>query len=185
MMENNYDIFVSYRREDGAQYARILSLMLEERGYKVFHDHSSLISGNFADQIRNVIQNTHIFVMVLSPHYLDRCNNESDWVRQEILLAYQYKKYIIPVNPDNLFTKVPSGIPTEIKQVVEKHQHAQVSFGQFLESSIDKLVACIPSKDRTSIKREASYDVFLAYPRKDFYAGYKLAEIIRSNGFSV
>ena len=112
MMENNYDIFVSYRREDGAQYARILSLMLEKRGYKVFHDHTTLISGNFADQIRNVIQDTHIFIMVLSPHYLDRCNNEIDWVRQEIMLAYQFKKYIIPVNPDNLFTNVPSDIPT-------------------------------------------------------------------------
>lgn len=185
MIENNYDIFVSYRREDGAQYARILSLMLENRGYKVFHDHTAMISGNFADQIRNVIQDTHIFIMVLSPHYLDRCNNENDWVRQEIMLAYQYKKYIIPVNPDNLFTNVPSNTPTEIKQVVEMHQHAQVNFGQFLESSIDKLVACILDKDRTSEKIEASYDVFLAYPRKDINAGDKLAEIIRSNGFSV
>ena len=185
MMENNYDIFVSYRREDGAQYARILSLMLEKRGYKVFHDHTTLISGNFADQIRNVIQDTHIFIMVLSPHYLDRCNNEIDWVRQEIMLAYQFKKYIIPVNPDNLFTNVPSDIPTEIKQVVEMHQHAQVSFGQMLEASIDKLVESIPNNKKTSSDRNVFYDIFLAYPRRDSSAGDKLAEIVRSNGFSV
>ena len=185
MMENNYDIFVSYRREDGAQYARILSLMLEKRGYKVFHDHTTLISGNFADQIRNVIQDTHIFIMVLSPHYLDRCNNEIDWVRQEIMLAYQFKKYIIPVNPDNLFTNVPSDIPTEIKQVVEMHQHAQVSFGQMLEASIDKLVESISNNKKTSSDRNVFYDIFLAYPRRDSSAGDKLAEIVRSNGFSV
>lgn len=36
MVGNNYDIFISYRREGGAQYARILQLMLIQRGYKVF-----------------------------------------------------------------------------------------------------------------------------------------------------
>ena len=35
-MTDNYDIFISYRRDGGAQYARILQLELEKRGYRVF-----------------------------------------------------------------------------------------------------------------------------------------------------
>ena len=65
------------------------------------------------------------------------------------------------------------------------HQHAQVSFGQMLEASIDKLVESIPNNKKTSSDRNVFYDIFLAYPRRDSSAGDKLAEIVRSNGFSV
>ena len=42
MAEHKYDIFISYRRVGGAQYARILQLMLIQRGYKVFLDYDEL-----------------------------------------------------------------------------------------------------------------------------------------------
>lgn len=38
IMHITYDIFISYRRKGGAQYARIIQLMLAQRGYKVFLD---------------------------------------------------------------------------------------------------------------------------------------------------
>lgn len=180
----HYDIFISYRREDGAQYARILSLMLEKRGYRVFHP-EELKTGNFADEIRNAIRETPVFLMVLSPHYLNRCNNENDWIRQEIMLAYQYEKYIIPVNPDNIFTDIPSDIPTEIKNVVTMRHHAEVSFGQLQESSIDELADSISNKVKTPKNRKTSYDVFLAYPRIDTQAANKLSQMIQANGISV
>ena len=46
-MKQKYDIFISYRRTDGAQYARILQLMLAQRGYKVFIDYDELTDGKF------------------------------------------------------------------------------------------------------------------------------------------
>ncbi|MBR6592354.1 MAG: hypothetical protein IKK81_07030 [Prevotella sp.] len=52
MTNNKYDIFISYRRDGGAQYARILQLMLIQRGYKVFLDYDKLIVGVFSDIIR-------------------------------------------------------------------------------------------------------------------------------------
>ena len=42
MATQQYDIFISYRRTGGAQYARILQLMLTQRGYKVFLDYDEL-----------------------------------------------------------------------------------------------------------------------------------------------
>ena len=45
MQQNKYDIFISYRRDSGAQYARILQLMLMQRGYKVFLDYDELTDG--------------------------------------------------------------------------------------------------------------------------------------------
>ena len=181
----HFDIYISYRREDGTQYARILSQMLKIRGYRVFHDCEELAAGNFADKIRSAIQDTPVFLMILSPQYLNRCKNENDWIRQEIIYAYQYGKYIIPVNPDSLFTGVPSDIPTEIKEAITMRHHASVSFGQLLESSIDKLVDGISNIIKTLQNRKTSYDVFLSDPRFDIESANKLSQTIESNGISV
>ena len=137
---NRYDIFISYRRDGGAQYARILQLELEKRGYKVFLDYEELTDGVFGDNIKEAICEAPIFMMVLSAHYLDRCKNEGDWVREEIMLAIKQQKHFIPINPDNSFVGIPAEVPDEIKQVVGSHQHSEVNFGQLLGASIDKMV---------------------------------------------
>lgn len=140
MEKNKYDIFISYRRDGGAQYARILQLELEKRGYRVFLDYEELTDGVFGDNIKEAIREAPIFMMVLSAHYLDRCKNERDWVREEIMLATKQQKHFIPVNPDNSFDGIPAEVPDEIKQVVGSHQHSEVNFGQLLGASIDKMV---------------------------------------------
>ena len=55
-MSNKYDIFISYRRTGGAQYARILQLMLSQRGFKVFLDYDELKDGVFGKRIKAAIQ---------------------------------------------------------------------------------------------------------------------------------
>lgn len=140
MPNNKYDIFISYRRDGGAQYARILQLELEKRGYKVFLDYEELTDGVFGDNIKEAIREAPIFMMVLSAHYLDRCKNEGDWVREEIMLAIKQQKHIIPINPDNAFDGIPADIPEEIKLIVGSHQHSEVNFGQLLGASIDRMV---------------------------------------------
>lgn len=83
----DYDIFISYRREGGAQYARILKAELEKRGYRgrVFLDYDELRDGKFDSRIMAAIDSARVFIFILSPGSLDRCCNADDWVRQEIL----------------------------------------------------------------------------------------------------
>lgn len=99
-MESTYDIFISYRRDGGAQYARILQLMLSQRGYRVFLDYDELKDGVFGKRIKAAIKAAPVFMLVLSKDSLDRCKNEDDWVREEILYAIEHQKKIVPVNPD-------------------------------------------------------------------------------------
>lgn len=54
-MHTPYDIFISYRRTTGAQYARIIQLMLAQRGYKVFLDYDELKDGVFGKRIKAAI----------------------------------------------------------------------------------------------------------------------------------
>lgn len=137
---SKYDIFISYRRDGGAQYARILQLMLIQRGYKVFLDYDELTDGIFSDKIRAAIEETPVFMLVLSKGSMKRCTNDGDWVRKEITLAVNQNKHIIPVNPDNGFDGFPEGMPSDLKEFISSRQHSEISFGQALGVTIDLLI---------------------------------------------
>lgn len=139
-MASKYDIFISYRRDGGAQYARILQLMLTQRGYRVFLDYDELKDGVFSNHIKEAIADAPIFMLVLSAGALERCTNEGDWLRQEIMLAAQKNKHIIPVNPDNTFDGIPDGVPSEVAITAGSHQHSEIPFGQTLGITVDFMI---------------------------------------------
>lgn len=139
-MEKKYDIFISYRREGGAQYARILQLMLLQRGYRVFLDYDELSDGKFGNHIKDAIEHSSIFMIILSNNSLRRCKNEDDWVRKEILYALELEKILIPVNPDSSFDGIPADIPSEIVDEIKNCQQSEVSFGQLLGVTVDFMI---------------------------------------------
>jgi hypothetical protein len=139
-MAQKYDVFISYRRDDGAQYARILQLQLEKRGYKVFLDYEELTDGVFGDNIKEAINEAPIFIMVLTPQYLQRSMEKESWVREEIEMAINANKHFIPVDPDHKFNGVPTGTPSGIANIVGTHQHSAIDFGQALGATIELMV---------------------------------------------
>lgn len=140
-MGNKYDIFISYRRAGGAQYARILQLMLSQRGFKVFLDYDELKDGVFGKRIKAAIQEAPIFMLVLSKDSLDRCKNEDDWVREEIIYALQGGKKIIPVNPDKSFDGIHTTIPENIASIANDLQHSEIDFGQTLGVCVEFMIS--------------------------------------------
>lgn len=96
----HYDIFISYRRATGKNFARIIKPELEKRGFHVFLDFDELKDGVFDKRIMDAIKDSPIFLMILSKGALDRCVNENDWVRAEIMYASEQNKHIIPVEVD-------------------------------------------------------------------------------------
>lgn len=140
MADRKYDIFISYRRDDGAQYARILQLELEKRGYHIFLDYEELTDGVFGDDIKEAIRQASVFMMVLTPLYLTRSMEQDSWVREEIELAIAEEKHFIPVDPDRSFKGVPDGTPDGIAQIVSNHQHSTIDFGQALGATVDLMV---------------------------------------------
>ena len=96
-MDNKYDIFISYRRDNGEDKARILNQFLSTVGYRVFFDHESGMTGEFETEILAAVEIAPVFLMLLTPHCLDRCNDEGDWVRREILKAESLGKNFVGV----------------------------------------------------------------------------------------
>lgn len=96
MSKQHYDVFISYRR-DAYDSANLIATRLKVEGFRVFFDLEAMRSGKFNEQLYSVIEECKDFVLVLSPDALDRCHNEEDWVRKEILYAMERKKNIVPV----------------------------------------------------------------------------------------
>lgn len=140
MPDKHYDIFISYRREGGKNYARVIKPELEKRGFKVFLDFDELKDGKFDQRILDAIDDAPIFMLILSNGCLDRCVNDDDWVRQEILHADRSGKHIVPVEVDKSFRQMPDLVPDDVKNVVGQHQFSQVDTETLLTASMDELV---------------------------------------------
>ena len=93
----SYQIFISYRREGGEALAYLINERLSAAGYKVFYDMESLTSGKFNTKLLEVIDVCEDILVVLPPRALDRCIDENDWLRLEIIYALKKGKNIIPV----------------------------------------------------------------------------------------
>lgn len=96
MTQQKYDIFISYRR-DSFNQANLICTRLKALGYRVFIDVEALNSGKFNEQLLSVIKDCKDFIVVLPPDALDRCVNDDDWVRREVMCAMENKKNIIPI----------------------------------------------------------------------------------------
>lgn len=92
-MPDKPTVFISYRREGGADLARYLHDKLTDMGADVFFDVESIPSGErFAAMIEREIILRDTFLIILKPDTLD-----SEWVRREALLALKHRKQIIPL----------------------------------------------------------------------------------------
>lgn len=96
-MNKKYDIFISYRRAGGIDSAVALQSLLHRMHYRVFLDVDGLHNGRFDESLLKHIHDCKDFLLVLSPHALDRCSEEGDWVRTEIEYAMSLGKNIVPI----------------------------------------------------------------------------------------
>ncbi len=162
--KEHYDIFVSYRRKDingndNSPIARSIKKELESLGYKVFFDYSELRDGEFEEKILPAIANAKIFVLVLTPHALDRCADEGDWVRREIEQAQGNNLKIIPVNVDDKFGEIPAGVPNHIKGV-RRIQDSTIYMGSSFERDIKAMDEERIAPYITYIKKKRQVELF-------------------------
>lgn len=110
-MHMTYDVFISYRRT-AFEAANLLSTHLKSKGYNVFFDLEEMNQGKFNEQIIDRIKECKDFIIVLPANALDRCVDEGDWVRREILCAIENGKNIIPLMLEGFVwpTPMPQGL---------------------------------------------------------------------------
>lgn len=172
------DVFISYRRDGGDMFAHILYDRLTAKGFSVFQDVESLRSGMFNTAIFEKIDECTDFVLVLPPQGLNRCENEDDWVRQEILYAIRKGKNIIPVMLKGF--SWPDKLPHGMEDL--PYYNGITPSTEFFEQSIEKLISFLKSnhtakKDSSYLKRHklrfillaSVFGLFLIYPLIEVY----------------
>ena len=160
----SYDIFISYRRKGaGAGVAGELQAKLENLGHKVFLDVDEIGSGQFPVQIENAIDDCKDFLLVLSPGTLDRCIDEEDWVRREIVQAQNAKKNIIGVGLPGFIMPKAEALPEPLKPLTTiqvflwTHEYRTASF----ERIVENLVSSVLKKRRNRRGRLAMLSLVL------------------------
>ena len=134
-----YDVFVSYRREGGLDFARSIVYYLRIEGFQCFFDQRELRTGPFNQQIFEAIDNSKYFLSVLTKAALDRCVNGDDWVRQEIEHALKQGIKIVPVYVHGEELTFPESLPDSLK-VLKTMQASPIDRDQYFEETLLKMV---------------------------------------------
>ena len=122
-------IFISYRREGGAEMAQMFKEFLEGQGFRVFLDVSGLSNGKFDSQILAHIEGHAHLLLVCSKGCLDRCNDEADWIRMEVAHALKLKRNVVPVTLPGFVWPDRAALPEEMRDLsahnafVYSHDH--------------------------------------------------------------
>src|SRR5215469_4106373 len=121
-------IFLSYRREDAAPYARLLQFQLRERfpDAQVFMDLDSIEAGlDFAEVIQEAVDSCVVLVALIGRQWATladeegnrRLDNPDDYVRFEVQTALEQGVRVIPVLVDGARPLRQEHLPAELRKL--------------------------------------------------------------------
>lgn len=118
-----YDVFISYRRAGGADFAQLLKLQLRALGLEVFLDVENLGTGDFSDQLVESIHTSRAVLLVWTKGCMDRFLGDSDpsctdFVRMEYAQALRLKKTVVPVYKEDFVFPGEAQLPADVRGVM-------------------------------------------------------------------
>jgi hypothetical protein len=130
-MNDAAPIFISYRRSDAGGHARALHEYLSGRfgPERVFFDRSTIEGGDvFTDTIREGVKGCAALLALIAPEWLEvkgadgnrRLENAADIVRQEIGLALELGKKVIPILFDDTPVPPADRLPGPLKALASR-----------------------------------------------------------------
>lgn len=150
-MTNNYDIFISYRRDGGFETAKHLHDLLIRDGYTVSFDIDTLREGDFDKLLLERINQCTDFVLIIDKHAFDRTldktfDKKKDWLRIELAYALKAQKNIIPIFLNGI-KQFPSNLPDDIAGVMTKNapEYNMSYFDEFYKK-LKTFLQCSPRK---------------------------------------
>lgn len=146
-MQNEYSIFISYKRMS-LPIASLIYYKLREKGYSVFYDIKEMHPGEFDKQIFEYIDSAIDVIILIEKGSLDgwRLKNlegkdvdeyKNDWFYKEVSYSFKKGKNIIPIwfncEPVDELT-----LPPDVRKLVKFHS---TNFSLYhIESSINDLL---------------------------------------------
>jgi hypothetical protein len=142
-------IFLSYRREDAAPYARLLQSELREHipDARVFMDLDSIEPGlDFAEVIQEAVGSCTVLVALIGRQWATltdeegrrRLDNPDDYVRFEVQAALERGVRVIPVLVDGARPLGQQQLPSELQKLARLNA-LELSYGRY-EYDADRLL---------------------------------------------
>ena len=134
-------IFLSYRHQDAAPYARLLQSQLRERfpGVRVFMDLDSIEAGlDFAEVIGEAVDSCAVLMALIGRQWATladeqgrrRLDDPDDWVRFEIRAALERGVRVIPVLVDGVKPLRQEQLPAELQKLARLNT-VDLSYGRY------------------------------------------------------
>jgi tetratricopeptide (TPR) repeat protein len=172
-------VFISYRRSTSKYLARAIFMDLREHGYDVFLDMNTIDSGAFDTIILNQIKARAHFLVLLSPGSLERCADEGDWLRREIVEALRLKRNVVPLIDEGFDLENETGhLPQTLRDDFRRFNGMRL-FPDYFEEGMEKLrnrflkqplygeVLPVPVAERTEVDRRVEEAVSVGTPTKE------------------
>lgn len=144
--QSTYDVFISYRRAGGADFAHLLKLYLESNKLTVFLDVENLGSGKFDDKLESSLIHSKNMLLVWSKGCMDRFLDDNDmlnqdFVRREYALALKCKTNLVPVYKEDFEFPSDTRLPTDVRNIISFNAIKWVS--EYKEASVDKILRAL------------------------------------------
>jgi TIR domain len=189
---SSWGVFLSYRREDTAPYARLLQTRFSERlpDARVFMDLDSIEAGlDFAEVIRKAVDSCAVLVALIGHQWATladeqgqpRLYNPNDFVRFEIHRALQRGVRVIPVLVDGARPPQQEELPAELHELARLNA-VELSYGRF-EYDADRLLDTIQRVGEAAGAAEGSQELPQVAGRWRDNFGYWVE--IRQNGAAI
>lgn len=144
-------IFISYRRDDSAGYARALYEALGARfgAERVFMDVDDLRGGQaFADEIRHAVGGAQVLLVLIGRRWRGegadgraRLDDPADFVHQEVLAGLQRGLRVVPVLLDGATMPGTAQLPPPLQPLAGRH--AVTIGGADYEAGLQRLLAAL------------------------------------------
>lgn len=140
-MKKKHNVFISYRHDGGEFLASLLKAFLEQHGYSVFMDISSIGSGNLEQQLMSAIKESKNFIICLTKNSLDNCFGDKkckDWIHKEVVQALKCQVNVIPLIhhfPFQYTKEIPSDMAELFNYSAIKwcHSHQEVCLSKIVK----------------------------------------------------
>lgn len=173
--EKTYDVFISYRRQGGAEKAELTKGELIKRGFResrIFLDTRSLISGNYLENILHAVQNSKSIVVIITKDCFNDLPTDSTWVR-EIEYAIEMRKNVVPVYFDGITGVKVDEVPSCISSL--SFENAVIYVHSYADASFDRLVSRL-TKEPVSLPKWSKWLIGAAIAGGLAAGGYGVAD---------
>ena len=135
-----YDVFISYRRSDGIDVARLLKQELERRWYRCFLDVDKLEAGQYNSKILSSLLSSDNIIFVMTNEVIANLDDPDNPVRIELETASSQGKAITVVAAPRISRSLDNVELPKSLEFLRGMQKYRLDTGEFFDESVDKIV---------------------------------------------